>query len=54
MAGFFKNIGKGILYVIGFPFIIAGIALTAVFGIFVFLYQLIKIIILFFQGRSTK
>jgi len=52
MSGLFKNLGKGVLYVIGFPFVIAGIVLTGAIGIFIFLFQLIKIIILFFQGRS--
>ena len=52
MSNIFKNIGKGALYVLLFPFIIAAIALAGVAGLFIFVYQLIKIIVLFFQGRS--
>ena len=53
MSNFFKNLGKGVLYVILFPFIIAGIVLAGVVGIFIFIYQLIKTIILFFTGRTV-
>ena len=53
MSNFFKNLGKGVLYVFLFPFIIAGIALAGVIGIFIFIYQLIKTIILFFTGRTV-
>ena len=52
MANFFKNIGKGVLYVLSFPFIILAIGLTAVAGVFIFIYQFFKIIVLFFAGRS--
>lgn len=52
MSSFFKNFGKGLLYVVLFPFIIAGIAFYAVFGLFVFIFQLIKLIYLFFTGRT--
>ena len=54
MANFFKNFGKGILYVFLFPFILVGIALYAVFGLFVFLFQFIKLIFLFFTGRTLN
>ena len=52
MASFFKNFGKGILYVFLFPLILVGIVLYAVFGIFVFIFQLFKLIYLFFTGRT--
>lgn len=53
MSNFFKNLGKGVLYVFLFPFIIAGIVLAGAIGIFIFIYQLIKTIILFFTGRTV-
>ena len=52
MANFFKSFGKGILYVLFFPFIIVGIVLYAVFGLFVFIFQFFKLIYLFFTGRT--
>ena len=52
MASFFKNFGKGLLYVVLFPFIIVGIVLYAVFGLFVFVFQFFKLIYLFFTGRT--
>ena len=54
MANFFKNFGKGILYVFLFPFIIVGIVLYAVFGLFVFVFQFFKLIYLFFTGRTLS
>ena len=44
MANFFKNFGKGLLYVVLFPLIVVGIVLYGVFGLFVFIFQLIKLI----------
>ena len=52
MSNFFKNLGKGVLYVLLFPFILAGIAIAGVVGIVIFVYQLIKTIVLFFTGRT--
>ena len=52
MTNFFKGFGKGLLYVLLFPFIIVGIVLYAVFGLFVFIFQLFKLIYLFFTGRT--
>ena len=52
MANFFKGFGKGLLYVLLFPFIIVGIVLYAVFGLFVFVFQFFKLIYLFFTGRT--
>ena len=52
MANFFKGFGKGLLYVLLFPFILVGIVLYAVFGLFVFVFQFFKLIYLFFTGRT--
>lgn len=54
MGSIFKTIGKGLFYVLFFPFGIFAILLYAIFGIFVFIYQFIKLIVLFFTGRSFK
>ena len=54
MASFFKNLAKGLLYVLMFPFGLIAIALYAVFGIFVFLFQFVRLIILFFTGRKLS
>ena len=52
MSSLFKSFGKGLLYVVIFPALVAGIALYAVFGLFVFIFQLGKLIYLFFTGRT--
>ena len=52
VASFFKGFGRGILYVFLFPLILVGIVLYAVFGLFVFIFQLFKLIYLFFTGRT--
>lgn len=52
MIGLLKMFGKGILYVIGFPFFVAALVLFGAIGIFLFLFQLIKSIIFFFTGRK--
>ena len=54
MAAFFKSLGKGLLYVIMLPLGLIAIALYAVYGIFVFFFQLIRLIILFFTGRKLN
>ena len=54
MVTFFKGLLKGLFYVLFFPLGLLGISLYAVFGIFVFIYRLIKITILFFTGRNLK
>ena len=54
MSNFFKSFGKGLLYVVLFPFILVGIVLYAVFGLFVFIFQLFKLIYLFFTGRTLN
>lgn len=52
IAGIFKNFGRGLLYVLLFPLIIIAVSLYGVVGIFVFIIQFIKMIILFFGGRT--
>ncbi|MBO6280437.1 MAG: hypothetical protein J6M95_02525 [Bacilli bacterium] len=52
MANFFKNIGKGIGYFFAFPGLIIGIAIYAVFGLLVFIFQFFKLVYLFFTGRT--
>ena len=54
MVIFFKNIFKGLLYVLFLPFGLAAIVLYAIFGIGVFFFQFGKLIYLFFTGRSFK
>ena len=52
MGTLFKNIGKGIGYFFLFPGLIIAIAIYAVFGLIVFLFQFFKLIFLFFTGRN--
>ena len=52
MISFFKNFGKGVLYVLVLPALLAGLAVYAVVALFVFIYLAIKGLILFFTGRS--
>ena len=52
MANVFKNIGKGIGYFFLFPLLIIAIAVYSVFGLLVFIFQLFKLIFLFFTGRT--
>ncbi len=52
MLEFLKRCGLGVLYIVAAPFAIALLALFAVLGIFVFLFMMVKSIILFFSGRS--
>lgn len=47
-----KNIGKGILYIIGLPFFLIVLSVTAVAGLFMLIFMFFKSIILFFTGRS--
>ena len=54
MAAFFKGLAKGLLYFLFFPFGLLAIALYAVFGLFVFVFQFIKLIFLFFTGRNLQ
>ena len=52
MANFFKNIGKGVLYFFAFPGLLIAIAIYMVVGLFIFLFQLFKLVFLFFTGRN--
>ena len=52
MSALFKSFGKGLLYVVIFPALVVGIAIYAVFGLFVFIFQLGKLVYLFFTGRT--
>ena len=52
MGSIFKNIGKGIGYFFMFPGLVVAIALYAVFGLIVFIFQFFKLIFLFFTGRN--
>ena len=52
MISFFKNFGKGVLYVLVLPFLLVGLALYGVVAFFIFIYLAIKGMVLFFTGRS--
>ena len=52
MIGLLKMFGKGILYVIGFPFFVLALLLFGLVGVFLFIFQLIKSIFYFFTGRK--
>ena len=52
MVSLLKTFGKGILYVIGFPFFIVALLIFGVVGIFLFIFQLFKSIIFFFTGQK--
>lgn len=52
MAAFFKNFGKGILYVLILPLLLVCLAVYLVVSLFMFLILGIKGLILFFSGRS--
>ena len=54
MASVLKTIGKGALYFLALPLGLVAIAGYAVFGIFVFFFQLVRLIILFFTGRNLR
>ena len=51
MIALLKTFGKGLLYVIGFPFFVVILLLFAIFGLLAFLFQLVKSIIFFFTGQ---
>lgn len=52
MNTIFKSIGKGIGYFFLFPGLLIAIAIYAVFGLIVFIFQFFKLIFLFFTGRN--
>ncbi|MBO7573877.1 MAG: hypothetical protein J6T25_03785 [Bacilli bacterium] len=52
MIGLLKAFGKGLLYVIGFPFFLLALLVFAVIGLLLFIYQIIRSIIYFFTGQK--
>lgn len=50
--GFFKSLGKGCLYFLLSPLILAGFAIWCVFSLFVFIFLGIVSIVKFFKGES--
>lgn len=52
MAKILKTVGKALLYIVAFPFILIVIALAAALSIFLFFYQFVRLIILFLSGRT--
>ena len=52
MVALLKNVGKGILYIIGLPFFLIVLVGTAIMGILLLVFMFIKSIFLFFTGRS--
>lgn len=52
MVNLLKTFGKGILYIIGFPFFIVVLLIFGVIGIFLFVFHLFKSIIYFFTGQK--
>ena len=52
MVDLLKAFGRGIIYVLCFPFFVVAMAIFAVIGLLAFLFQLIKSIIFFFTGQK--
>ncbi len=52
MVNFFKSFGRGVLYVLVLPVLLAGMAIYAVIALIMFIIIGIKAIVLFFTGRS--
>ena len=52
MVNLLKTFGKGILYIIGFPFFVVALLIFGVIGIFLFIFHLFKSIIFFFTGQK--
>ncbi len=52
MVNLLKTFGKGILYILGFPFFIVALLIFGVIGIFLFIFHLFKSIIYFFTGQK--
>lgn len=51
MVDLIKAFGRGILYIICFPFFIVALAIFAIVGLLAFIFQIIKSIIFFFTGQ---
>ena len=52
MVDLLKAFGRGILYILCFPFFLVALALFAVIGLLAFIFQLFKSIIFFFTGQK--
>lgn len=52
MVELLKNFGKGILYVIGFPFFLVALIFFAALGLLAFIFQVVKSILFFFTGQK--
>ena len=52
MVNLLKTFGKGVLYIIGFPFFVVALLIFGVIGIFLFIFHLFKSIIYFFTGQK--
>ena len=52
MLGFLKVFGKGVLYTVLLPFILLTLCLYTVYCILIFIYTLIKSLILWIMGNS--
>lgn len=52
MVDLLKAFGRGILYVLAFPFFLIVLAVFAVIGFIAFIFQLIKSVIFFFTGQK--
>ena len=54
MIEFFKTFGKGILYFIGFPFLLVFLCLCGLYLFVIFIITTFKNIILFFKGKNIS
>ena len=52
MVDLLKAFGRGIIYILCFPFFLVALAIFAVIGLLAFIFQLIKSIIFFFTGQK--
>lgn len=52
MSAFFKSFGKGILYLLTLPLVLVVLVFYAAIGIIVFLFLMIKSVVLFFKGKT--
>lgn len=52
MSKIFKGFGKGLLYILGCPFLMAGLVIAAVLSLFIYFFEFAKLVILFFSGRT--
>ena len=52
MVDLLKAFGRGIIYILCFPFFLVALAIFAVIGFIAFIFQLIKSIIFFFTGQK--